>query len=67
MFVCINLKFHKEIKKFLYSKALLEKPFYYYLKGSIEKTRFQNTILFLLKSYASTLAKDIFYKMIYIK
>jgi hypothetical protein len=35
MVVCVDLKFHKELKLLLYSKALLEKPFqtfYYSLK-----------------------------------
>jgi hypothetical protein len=48
-----------------YLKALLEKPiqtFYYSLKNSIEKIRFQNTILFLFKSYASIFARKYFTK-----
>jgi hypothetical protein len=47
----------------IYLKALLEKPiqtFYYSLKNSIEKIRFQNTILFLFKSYASIFARKYF-------
>jgi hypothetical protein len=54
------LNFHRELKLLIYLKALLEKPFqtfYYSLKNSIEKIRFQNTILF--KPYASIFAKEI--------
>jgi hypothetical protein len=53
MFACLDLKFHRELKLFdLFKNALSEKPFqtfYYSLKNSIEKIRFQNTILYLFK------------------
>jgi hypothetical protein len=54
MYVCIDLNFTR-ISNFLnYLKALLEKPiqtFYYSLKNSIEKIRFQNTILYPMQVY----------------
>jgi hypothetical protein len=49
----------------VYLKDLLEKlfqTFYYSLKYSFEKIECQNTILHLLKSYASSFAKEIFPK-----
>jgi hypothetical protein len=68
MFVLIEIS--QGIFFLIYLKALLEKTFqtfYYSLKNSFEKIRFQNTILYLFKSYASIFAKEILYKMIYIK
>jgi hypothetical protein len=65
-----GLKFHRELKLLVYLKALLEKPFqtfYYFLKNSFEKIRFQNTLLCYFKSYASILAKENDNKLNYIK
>jgi hypothetical protein len=61
MFACLNLKFHKDLKLLSYFKALLEKPFqtfYYSLKNSFEKIRFQILFCVIFKSYASILAKE---------
>jgi hypothetical protein len=58
------------IKIFDLFKSLIRKPFqtfYCSLRNSFEKTRFQNTILDYFKSYASIFAKEILYKIIYIK
>jgi hypothetical protein len=52
MFACLDLKFHRELKLLSYLKDLLEKlyqTFFYSLKNSFEKIKFQNTILYLFK------------------
>jgi hypothetical protein len=70
MFVCLDLKFHKELKLLFYLRELLEKPFqyfYYSLKKLFEEKEFQNTILLLFKSYANNICKGNILQMVYIK
>jgi hypothetical protein len=63
MFACLDLKFDRELKLFVLFKSLIRKKpfltFYYSLKNSFEKIRFQNTILCLFKTYASIFAREI--------
>jgi hypothetical protein len=59
------IKISQGINFFLYSKALLEKPFqtfYYSLKNNFEKIESQNINLLLAKTYANSFAKAILIK-----
>jgi hypothetical protein len=59
MFVLIEIS--QGIKLFDLFRNLIRKPFqtfFYSLKNSFEKIRFQNTILYLFKHYASIFANE---------
>jgi hypothetical protein len=56
----VLIEISQRIKTFDLLKSIITKPFqtfYYFLKNSFEKIRFQNTILCYFKSYASILEK----------